>query len=245
MTRILTIITLLFATPFLAGCAPTIHKSYTDGVVVRNYLGHHSNLPKKSCQKKGYADAKRISSGGVGLYTYRCVGGAKGALAKKQALEAAALAEKQALEAAALAKKQALAKLENRCIGFGYTRSTPQFNQCVADQQKLDQQAKAIEEANKLNEQRAEEARKRAAAAWEAQRRAQQGDALMALGLSIMNNGRASPQASHQEMPRAGTTGCFLKGSYVSGFNRICNYDCMGSGASHTIGAAEICPLNR
>jgi hypothetical protein len=35
----------------------------------------------------------------------------------------------------------------------------------------------------------------------------------------------------------------FLRNSYVSGMNRICVYDRMGSAYAVTIGAVEICPL--
>lgn len=37
---------------------------------------------------------------------------------------------------------------------------------------------------------------------------------------------------------------CLLKGSYVSGLNRICIYDCGGSERHETIGAVQLCPLN-
>ena len=36
---------------------------------------------------------------------------------------------------------------------------------------------------------------------------------------------------------------CFLKGERVSGLNKICYYDCVGSEAAITIGAAQLCPL--
>jgi hypothetical protein len=36
---------------------------------------------------------------------------------------------------------------------------------------------------------------------------------------------------------------CFKKGERVSGMNKICFYDCMGSAAAITIGAVELCPL--
>ncbi len=38
-------------------------------------------------------------------------------------------------------------------------------------------------------------------------------------------------------------TTCFLKGERVSGMNKICYYDCLGSEAAITIGAAQLCPL--
>ncbi len=36
----------------------------------------------------------------------------------------------------------------------------------------------------------------------------------------------------------------FLRNSYVSGMNRICLYDRMGSAYVITIGMAEMCPLS-
>ena len=37
---------------------------------------------------------------------------------------------------------------------------------------------------------------------------------------------------------------CFKTGEQVSGLNKICYYNCMGSQAAITIGAAELCPLS-
>jgi hypothetical protein len=37
---------------------------------------------------------------------------------------------------------------------------------------------------------------------------------------------------------------CFLKGEQVSGMNKICYYDCLGSAAAITISAVQLCPLN-
>lgn len=36
---------------------------------------------------------------------------------------------------------------------------------------------------------------------------------------------------------------CFSRGEAVSGFNKICTYNCGGSAAAITISAAELCPL--
>jgi hypothetical protein len=36
---------------------------------------------------------------------------------------------------------------------------------------------------------------------------------------------------------------CFFKHDYVSGLNKICIYDCLGSDAAITIGAVQLCPL--
>ena len=37
---------------------------------------------------------------------------------------------------------------------------------------------------------------------------------------------------------------CFFKGEQVSGMNKICYYDCLGSAAAITIQAFQLCPLN-
>jgi hypothetical protein len=36
---------------------------------------------------------------------------------------------------------------------------------------------------------------------------------------------------------------CFFKGEQVSGFNKICYYDCLGSLTAITIGSVQLCPL--
>lgn len=36
---------------------------------------------------------------------------------------------------------------------------------------------------------------------------------------------------------------CFKKGEEVSGLNKICYYDCVGSKVAITIGAAQLCPV--
>ena len=36
---------------------------------------------------------------------------------------------------------------------------------------------------------------------------------------------------------------CFLKGEQLSGMNKICYYDCLGSGAAITIKSYQLCPL--
>ena len=37
---------------------------------------------------------------------------------------------------------------------------------------------------------------------------------------------------------------CFLKGEQISGLNKICYYDCLGSGAAITIKSYQLCPLS-
>ena len=37
---------------------------------------------------------------------------------------------------------------------------------------------------------------------------------------------------------------CFLTGEQVSGMNKICYYNCLGSTAAITIGSTQLCPLS-
>ncbi len=37
---------------------------------------------------------------------------------------------------------------------------------------------------------------------------------------------------------------CFKSGEQISGMNKICYYNCLGSTAAITISAVELCPLN-
>lgn len=62
--------------------------------------------------------------------------------------------------------------------------------------------------------------------------------ALAGMGSSMQNSAQATPMQPVYRAPR------FLKSSYVSGMNRICLYDSMGSTEAVTIGAAQICPIN-
>ena len=36
---------------------------------------------------------------------------------------------------------------------------------------------------------------------------------------------------------------CFKKGEVIDGMNKICFYDCLGSTAAITVGAAQLCPI--
>ena len=37
---------------------------------------------------------------------------------------------------------------------------------------------------------------------------------------------------------------CFKKGEYISGFNKICIYNCLGSDRAITIRSTQLCPLS-
>lgn len=59
--------------------------------------------------------------------------------------------------------------------------------------------------------------------------------------LQILN---ASPWGTRPAQQQAQPT-AYLKSSYISGFNRICIYDRLGSQFITTIGNMEICPLSQ
>lgn len=59
--------------------------------------------------------------------------------------------------------------------------------------------------------------------------------------LSKMGAPSGSPSQSTQGIS-AGVT-CFHRRDVISGLNKICYYDCLGSAHAVTIGAAELCPI--
>ena len=69
-----------------------------------------------------------------------------------------------------------------------------------------------------------------------AERQARFNNAL--LGLAILNSGTTSGTTTQTQQPSG-----FLSFNVVSGMNRICFYDQLGSLNTRTVGAAEICPL--
>ena len=65
-----------------------------------------------------------------------------------------------------------------------------------------------------------------------------------AMGVNSYNqgsSGTAQPSVT-QRQPSLGRA-CFGRGDYVSGFNKICNYDCLGSAYAMTISSTSLCPL--
>lgn len=65
----------------------------------------------------------------------------------------------------------------------------------------------------------------------------------MAIGRALMGAGAAMQGPSQTAIPGNGSPMmCVLTGQYVSGVNRICAYDCGGSAAARTVGAADLCP---
>lgn len=44
-------------------------------------------------------------------------------------------------------------------------------------------------------------------------------------------------------IPEASAVTCFKTGERISGMNKICYYDCLGSAAAITIQATQLCPL--
>lgn len=80
-----------------------------------------------------------------------------------------------------------------------------------------------------------EEIRRQRAMNESARARAQSYSALAEYLNSLTRNNRSSSE-------RSGVT-CFSKGEQVSGMNKICYYDCLGSRAAITQSAVSLCPL--
>jgi hypothetical protein len=59
-------------------------------------------------------------------------------------------------------------------------------------------------------------------------------------GSGALSRQKTNSNGSNQSQP---TTTCFSTGEYTSGFNKICNFDCLGSAHATTIDATGLCPL--
>ena len=59
---------------------------------------------------------------------------------------------------------------------------------------------------------------------------------------SLSGPAHAPKMSLDPSLQRAAVT-CFGKGEQISGMNKICYYDCLGSAAAITISATSLCPL--
>lgn len=66
---------------------------------------------------------------------------------------------------------------------------------------------------------------------------------MMQQGIQMMSPQPQSPSARTPLGGGAQSGTAFLNGSYVSGMNRICNYDRLGSAVAVTVSSTELCPL--
>ena len=122
--------------------------------------------------------------------------------------------------------------LREKCLSFGYLADSPGFRECIANQKELEN----IKNAN--------EKQVRAVAERETiEAHRQTSNNLMNLGLQMMNQGTVVPQAPNSSSAKTTTT-CIKKREWVSGFNKNCVYDCLGSEAVETIANVAICPLS-
>lgn len=64
-------------------------------------------------------------------------------------------------------------------------------------------------------------------------------------GLSTMGGASAPNQPMHSpaQSPAPVRTTCFARGESVSGFNKICYYDCLGSAYAVTQSSVSLCPI--
>lgn len=67
--------------------------------------------------------------------------------------------------------------------------------------------------------------------------------ALLALLTNSMRRVQNQPCSICFDPDYAFAVTCFYKGEQVSGFNKICYYDCLGSMAAITISSVALCPL--
>ena len=58
-----------------------------------------------------------------------------------------------------------------------------------------------------------------------------------------MRSRNAGGSVGGYERPNRGAA-CFKTGERLSGLNKICSYNCGGSGRDITVGSAQLCPLN-
>jgi hypothetical protein len=65
---------------------------------------------------------------------------------------------------------------------------------------------------------------------------------LLAFGSQISAQ-ESNTTAETQKHQQYASITCFGKGQEISGMNKICYYDCLGSTAAITISAVELCPL--
>lgn len=74
-----------------------------------------------------------------------------------------------------------------------------------------------------------------------AQENRNRGAALQRFGAGLSAAGASSVGATTPH--NASGPVCTKSGEYSRGFNKVCQYDCLGSPAAITVGAAELCPL--
>lgn len=72
--------------------------------------------------------------------------------------------------------------------------------------------------------------------------------AIVAVLVAVTPVGQPAKTANQSPVPAAHpilvAATCFKTGEQVSGMNKICYYNCLGSEAAITVGAASLCPLS-
>ena len=67
--------------------------------------------------------------------------------------------------------------------------------------------------------------------------------ALSALAFASGPSTGPSAQTPKQQQVQVAVM-CFSQGEQISGMNKICYYDCLGSAAAITISSVQLCPLS-
>jgi hypothetical protein len=103
------------------------------------------------------------------------------------------------------------------CSSYGFKSGSENFAACVQRQVISDQEQKAA-------------------------RNARISAALGQMSTQYNSNSYGGSGSTTGSTYGSGTT-CFKQSDYTSGFNKICNYSCMGSAYATTIGSIQLCPL--
>lgn len=56
--------------------------------------------------------------------------------------------------------------------------------------------------------------------------------------------GETPAQKPYSPLPKTAAIMCFFKGEQVSGMNKICYYDCLGSTTAINVSSIQLCPLS-
>ncbi|MDA1354495.1 MAG: hypothetical protein O3A01_08570 [bacterium] len=110
-----------------------------------------------------------------------------------------------------------LASASASCSSYGFKAGSENFAACVQKQVISDQEQKAA-------------------------RNARISAALGRMSTQYNSNLYGGSGSTTGSSYGSGTT-CFKKSDYTSGFNKICNYSCLGSAYATTIGSTQLCPL--
>jgi hypothetical protein len=65
---------------------------------------------------------------------------------------------------------------------------------------------------------------------------------MMMVGAALRGTGAAMQQANPPMTMGRSQMMCIKTSEFISGMNKVCSYNCGGSAAAQTVGAADLCP---